>query len=253
MRWRFISASGLLLVVLPAATQARTVYECMRDDTLSLATAPEPGSQCTPRRVDERKAKVANFWGDLGPVRAPHYQRHIGGRIVVSTRALPGWEEVASVAELDAGRGGWAHAGLGVVGTPRLDKFDAQFRSAARRSGVDEAWLRAFAHAESGFDPRAVSRKGAQGLMQLMPQLSREYGVSDPFSSAQSIDCAARHLKWLMQRYRGDMVRVAAAYNAGATSVDRHGGIPPYAETRRYVDKVQALHGLYRAALQRRR
>jgi hypothetical protein len=66
-------ATGLLLLALPAFAPARTVYECMRDDTLSLATAPEPGSRCTPRHVDDRKAKVANFWGELGPVRAPHY------------------------------------------------------------------------------------------------------------------------------------------------------------------------------------
>lgn len=136
-------------------------------------------------------------------------------------------------------------------GRPRLKVFDAQFRAAARKTGVEDAWLRAIAHAESGFDPRAVSPKGAQGVMQLMPQLAREYGVGNPFSSAESIDCGARHLKALIRRYRGDMVRVAAAYNAGAGAVDRFGGVPPYAETEAYVDKVQTLYGLYRKALQR--
>jgi soluble lytic murein transglycosylase-like protein len=223
----------------------------MRDDTLSLSTAPEPGSRCTPRRVNDRKARVPNFWGDLGPVRAPHYQHRIHGRMVISTRRLPGWTEVASVVSLKAPASSWAHAGLGSVGRPRLDVFASQFRASAKRSGVEEAWLRAFAHAESDFDPRAISSKGAQGVMQLMPQLAREYGVSDPFSSAQSIDCAARHLKALIRRYRGDMELVAAAYNAGTGAVDRFGGVPPYAETRAYVGKVQALHALYRGALLR--
>jgi hypothetical protein len=254
MRQRLAIASmGLLVFMLPLSADARTVYECMRDETLSLATAPEPGSRCTARRVNDRKAKVPNFWGDLGPVRAPHYQRRINGRMVISTRRMPGWSEVESVVSLRAPRDSWTHTGLGFVGKPRLDAFSAQFRAAAKKNGIDEAWLRAFAHAESAFDPRAVSPKGAQGVMQLMPQLAREYGVSDPFSSAQSIECAARHLKVLVRRYRGNMELVAAAYNAGAGAVDRFGGVPPYAETRAYVDKVQALHVLYRGALQRAR
>jgi hypothetical protein len=239
----------LLALTVPAMVEARTVYECMRDDVLSLATAPEPGSRCVPRRVNDRKAKVANYWGDLGPVRAPHYQRRIGGRMVISTRAMPGWTEVESVVSLKPPRGSWAHAGMGKVGRPRLDIFDAQFKATAKKIGIEDAWLRAFAHAESGFDPAAVSRKGARGVMQLMPQLVREYGVADPFSSAQSIDSGARHLKALIRRYRGDMVLVAAAYNAGAGAVDRFGGVPPYPETRAYVDKVQALYALYRSAL----
>lgn len=241
----------LLALGVPASLHARTVYECMRDDTLSLATAPEPGSHCSPRRVNDRKAREPNLWGDLGPIRSPHYQRRINGRMVISTRAMPGWSEVESVVAL-APRGSWAHWGMGAMGRPRLDLFDAQFRAAARQSGVEEAWLRAIAHAESGFNANAVSPKGARGLMQLMPQLARQYGLANPFSSADSIDCAARHLKMLIRRYRGDMALVAAAYNAGPGAVDRFGGVPPYAETRAYVEKVQALHAQYRAALQKR-
>lgn len=240
-----------VLATLPPTVQARTVYQCTRDDTLSLATAPEPGSRCVPKRVNDRRAKVKNFWGNLGPVRAPHYQRRINGRVEVSTRAMPGWTEVDSVVSLKAPRGSWAHYGMGKVGKPRLDVFDAHFKAAARKTGVEEAWLRAIAHAESDFNARAVSPKGALGVMQLMPQLAREYGVGNPLSSSESIDCGARHLKALIRRYRGDMVRVAAAYNAGTGAVDRYDGVPPYAETQAYVEKVQALHALYRAALGR--
>jgi hypothetical protein len=243
--------AGLLALAVPTMVQARTVYQCMRDNTLSLATAPEPGSRCVPKRVNDRRARVKNFWGDLGPVRAPHYQRRINGQMVISTRPMPGWTEVGAVVSLKAPRSSWAHYGMGGVGKPKIDIFAAQFKAAARKTGVEEAWLRAIAHAESDFNAMAVSPKGAQGVMQLMPQLARAYGVANPFSSMESIDCGARHLKALIRRYRGDMVLVAAAYNAGTGAVDRFGGVPPYAETEAYVEKVQALYSLYRSALSR--
>ena len=248
-----VAIAGSLALAFTAVAEARTVYECLRDDVLSLATAPEPGSRCVPKRVNERKAKVANFWGDLGPVRGPHYQRRINGRMVISTRRMPGWTEVESVVSLTPPRDSWAHFGMGAVGKPRLDIFDAQFKETAKKLGVEDAWLRAIAHAESDFNAMAVSPKGAQGVMQLMPQVAREYGVANPFSSAQSIDCGARHLKALIRRYRGDMALVAAAYNAGVGAVDRFGGVPPYAETRAYVEKVRSLYALYRTALDRPR
>jgi soluble lytic murein transglycosylase-like protein len=85
--------------------------------------------------------------------------------------------------------------------------------------------------------------------MQLMPAVARAYGVADPFSSAQSIDGGARHIKSLMRRYHGDHALVAAAYNAGAGAVQRFGGVPPYSETQAYVEKVQVLYARYRVAL----
>ena len=121
-----------------------------------------------------------------------------------------------------------------------IDLYETEF---------DEAWLRAIAHAESGFDANAVSPKGAQGVMQLMPDTSRQYGVADPFSSEQSIRAGARHLQSLMKRYHNDLTLVAAAYNAGIGAVARYGGVPPYAETQAYIAKVQALDLRYRDAL----
>jgi soluble lytic murein transglycosylase-like protein len=210
---------------------------------------PEPGSHCTPKQV--RAGKSKNFWGSLGPVRGNMYQRRVGGRMAYSTRPMPGWTEVQSVVSIPAPHYSTAHAGLGQLGSPRLDAFAAQFRAAARRTGVEDAWLRAIAHAESGFDSAARSPKGAQGVMQLMPAVARQYGVADPFSSRQSIDGGAQHIKSLMRRYHGDLVLVAAAYNAGVGSVARFGGVPPYSETQAYVEKVQALYARYREALGR--
>jgi hypothetical protein len=110
--------------------------------------------------------------------------------------------------------------------------------SAARRHGLDPALVSAVVAVESGFQPQALSPKGAQGLMQLMPRTAREMGVADPFDAAANLDGGSRYLSSLVARYDGDLTRALAAYNAGMGAVARHGGVPPYAETRRYVRKV---------------
>ena len=181
-----LAIAGLLCLLPFASAQARTVYECLKDDRLSLSTAPEPGSKCKPKRVNDRKAKVPNFWGDQGPVRGNLYTTRMNGKAVYSTRPIKGWKEVAEPVRVRAPRDSWAHEGYGEVGKPRLDVFAAQFLAAAKKTGVEDAWLRAIAHAESDFNARALSPKGAQGVMQLMPALARAYGVHDPYQSAQS-------------------------------------------------------------------
>jgi Transglycosylase SLT domain len=110
--------------------------------------------------------------------------------------------------------------------------------AAAQRHGLDPALVSAVVAVESGFQPQAVSPKGAQGLMQLMPRTAREMGVADPFDPAANLDGGSRYLSSLVARYDGDLTRALAAYNAGMGAVARHGGVPPYAETRRYVRKV---------------
>ena len=121
--------------------------------------------------------------------------------------------------------------------------------AAARMSGVNPALLRAVIHAESGFNPRALSYKGAQGLMQLMPGTAFELGVGDAFDPAQNISGGARYLAILLRDYHGDVKLAAAAYNAGAGAVTKYGGIPPYAETQVYVKRVALLYQRYSKAL----
>lgn len=114
--------------------------------------------------------------------------------------------------------------------------------TAAREHAVDARLLRAVIAVESGFNPRAVSPRGAQGLMQLMPATARQLGVADPFDPTQNILGGARYLRQLLDTYDGDVSLVLAAYNAGEGAVARHGRrIPPYAETRAYVPRVLAL------------
>lgn len=108
----------------------------------------------------------------------------------------------------------------------------------ARRRGLDPALVLAVVSVESGFRAEAVSRKGAQGLMQLMPRTATALGVGDPLDPEQNLDGGTRFLGSLLTLYNGDLRRALAAYNAGEGAVARHGGVPPYAETRAYVRKV---------------
>jgi len=148
--------------------------------------------------------------------------------------------------------------GGGEVGTPReqvagfvpdevLDEvgptasraeLEALAADVARKHGIDPALVLAVASVESGFKPTAVSRKGAQGLMQLMPATAKALGVEDAFDPATNLDGGSRYLAELLTLYGGDLTKALAAYNAGPGAVSRHRGVPPYRETRAYVKKV---------------
>jgi hypothetical protein len=172
-RIRWLLPAALLLAGMWPVAQARTVYRCVQKGTVSLATAPEPGSKCEARTIDDNAAVVPNLWGAMGVVRGTLYERQQDGRTVYGTRNLPGSTRVFGFT-VRTPPGSPAHAGLGKAGKPRVDVYAAQFRVAAKATGVDDAWLRAIAHAESGFDARALSPKGAQGVMQLLPSVARE-------------------------------------------------------------------------------
>jgi soluble lytic murein transglycosylase-like protein len=124
--------------------------------------------------------------------------------------------------------------------------YEEHIQLAAERYGIAPPLLKAVMAAESNFDPRAVSHKGASGLMQLMPATARDMYVIDIFDPAQNIEGGARYLRHLHDRFGGDLEKVLAAYNAGPEAVLRAGGaIPPIAETQAYVRKVIALYDGY--------
>jgi Transglycosylase SLT domain len=120
---------------------------------------------------------------------------------------------------------------------------DAAIDKAAARHNVDANLVRALVKVESNFNPNAVSRKGAMGLMQLMPQTARQLNVSNPFNPDENVDAGVRHLKKLLESYGGDVRLSLAAYNAGAGAVARSSGIPKFAETRNYVQRITQLYG----------
>ncbi|HUA81009.1 MAG TPA: lytic transglycosylase domain-containing protein [Dyella sp.] len=130
-----------------------------------------------------------------------------------------------------------------------LDAYKEVIRQASLESGVDEAFLRAIIQAESAFNPRAMSLKGAQGLMQLMPGTANDMGVLDAFDPVQNIRGGARYLGLLMRNFNGDVRLAAAAYNAGPAAVQHYNGVPPYAETQVYVQRVCELLQRYTKAL----
>lgn len=249
MKMHIALSLALAALVATAPAGARTVYRCVRDGTPSLSTAPEPGATCTTHVLDDASPLVPDLLGARG--RAGVLYRQVqDGRSVLTTREQAGAERVLAFS-VPAPANSPAHAGLGSIAPPNTSAWAPQFRSAAKAAGIEDAWLRAIAHAESAFRADAVSPKGALGIMQLMPETAKQYRVANPLAAGESIRAGARHLAKLLERYDGDRRLAAAAYNAGPGAVARYGGVPPYAETQAYVAKVEALYREYDSALAR--
>jgi soluble lytic murein transglycosylase-like protein len=127
------------------------------------------------------------------------------------------------------------------------NSYESLIRSASSRYSVDPDLIRAIIKVESDFDSTARSHKGATGLMQLMPETARLHNVEDLYDPSANIEGGVRHLKLLLGKYQGDIELSLAAYNAGIKAVEKHGGIPPFAETRDYVRRVLNYYQTYRS------
>ena len=130
------------------------------------------------------------------------------------------------------------------LGEPRWDDMARMIEWTASRHEVDPELIRAIVRVESNFNPRAVSRKGAGGLMQLIPSTARQYGVDNIFDPKANLDGGVRYIKLLMNLYSGDLKLTLAAYNAGENAVDRHNGVSPFPETRNYLKNISQNYPL---------
>lgn len=179
-------------------------------------------------RVAEIQAQIAAFHGQAPDAPAA---TSFAGQLAAAQTATP----VAATSNTTLN-----------AGSP--SQYDAQITAAATKHGVDPALLKGLIRQESNFDASARSGAGAQGLTQLMPATAASLGVTDATDPAQAIDGGAKYLKQQLDRFGGDAAKALAAYNAGPGAVAKHGGIPPYAETQNYVQKVLGYAAEYRGA-----
>jgi soluble lytic murein transglycosylase-like protein len=191
--------------------------------------------------VVEALSRIAEIQAAIAPPQAAPAVAPAGAFAgeLQSAQATPGTAVANSLSSLGAA------AAPGDAGSIPPD-LAPLVRQAAQANGVDPALVAAVARAESGFNPTAVSPAGAQGLMQLMPGTARGLGVTDPFDPAQSLNGGASYLRAQLDRF-GDPALALAAYNAGPGAVSRAGGIPPYAETQAYVQRVLGYYEGFRA------
>lgn len=199
-----------------------------------MVHAPADGGPVRLIPIPPGAVSIRRIVSEAPPVALPA-STALGG-LGVGATSVVGHPAVGSAAPAGSAGG----PGKGLDGVPYRELFER----AATASGVDAALLAAVAKVESGFDPRAVSRAGAQGLMQFMPGTSAQMGV-DPWDPASAIAGAARYLDQGLDRF-GSVELALAAYNAGPVAVQLHGGIPPFAETQNYVRKVLEAREHYR-------
>jgi len=182
------------------------------------------------------------FLGAVLPVQAEYYLYQLpdGSRIITDRPKFDADHKLVRKSRTPTGLGRYAagHNSFNTAPAANYLRFENIIHAVANQHKIDVALVKAVIHTESFFNPNATSRKGASGLMQLMPATAERYGVTDLYSPRQNIEGGVRYLRDLMTRYSQRIKLVLAAYNAGEAAVDRYQGIPPYPETRNYVKKV---------------
>jgi soluble lytic murein transglycosylase-like protein len=252
---RSLPAAALVAIALISAASAQSIRPVTQNGRVIWTNddPPQRPARSAESNAAEQRSQPLFYWSNTEKCWKP--VQPASPRALRSAEAIAG--EVSNYIEsrptLDAGDAGRARAkgelasqdpnysqaaGNRSVSAAQIDRY---IDEAAARHHVDPNLVRALVKVESNFNPRAVSPKGAMGLMQLMPETARKYEVRNPFDAAQNVDAGVRHLKGLLENFRGDVPLSLAAYNAGQGAVERSGGIPPYSETRNYVKRITSL------------
>ncbi|HFW5273049.1 TPA: lytic transglycosylase domain-containing protein [Salmonella enterica subsp. enterica serovar Bullbay] len=223
----------LFVVLLPLKISA------VSDEEILLASlgSPEAASDMQDDELPSREwvSAMQSRWGQTTDIRDMRGLRDIQQEVIAEINAM--YEEDAREKQLPKVRG------KGKTGTNFTipEKIQTIISRYAEKYQISEALVKALIRVESGFDPHAVSRKGAKGLMQLMPVHTASKGA-DPFDAETNVNIGMGYLSRLLDKY-GDIRLALAAYNAGEKAVDKYGGIPPYKETQQYVEKIMTMLG----------
>ncbi|SEW01446.1 lytic transglycosylase domain-containing protein [Luteibacter sp. 329MFSha] len=227
--------------VLPPVTAPKGSWDYRESASADLATAEAPAAPKGSRVLRGAVYRITRADGGVEYTNIPPG----GGARGQSIKML--FTYIATCAACDVhSKIDWNSVALNIT------SFGDTIRSASSEFGVDEALLRAVIHAESAFNPRALSVAGAQGLMQLIPGTARDMGVLDAFNVDQNIRGGARYLALLLRNFNGNERLAAAAYNAGPGAVQKYNGVPPYDETQVYVERVGVLRKRYAETLRQR-
>jgi len=187
------------------------------------------------------------FGPGISPVQADIY-RHVDANGVVHFTNAPQYTNLTNKRDWSFYRAERRPADASAGNQQLIHAYKDIIRHYASSYRLEEALVKAVIKAESNYNPQAVSRKGARGLMQLIPETARQMRVSDPFDPMQNIRGGSNYLRLMLDQFNGNIDLALAAYNAGPNAVQRHGGIPPYEETRTYVKRVRRYLDLYRRA-----
>jgi soluble lytic murein transglycosylase-like protein len=213
------------------------------DPAAGGTAAPGLGPQAAAARIAELQQLIAQVRCGPGSNGGASFADALAGAGAQPAATASGYGAPPAFGATGAGSNVAAAGGSGAG-----SQYDSLVQAAAQRYGLDPALLHGLIQQESGFDPNAGSPAGAQGLCQLMPGTAASLGVTNPLDPAQSIDGGARYLKAQLDAFGGDPSLALAAYNAGPGAVHRYGGVPPYAETQAYVQKVLGYANAYRSA-----